>query len=81
MVAHRPIAFLPQRIPAIDHQGRSGHVAGGVVGQAHRERSQLYRLTEIAERNVCARKRSIGVRSYYGEENEPTPIPTPIPDL
>jgi hypothetical protein len=40
--------FLPPRVPAIDHLGRAGHVARGVAGQVHRERSKMLPLAEIA---------------------------------
>ena len=45
---------LPQRVPAVDHQGRAGHVARGVAGQVHRERPEILRLAEIAQRDVGA---------------------------
>ena len=56
-VSDGPI-FLPQRVPAVDHQGRPGHVARGVAGQVHRERPEILRLAEVAQRDV-ARNRSI----------------------
>src|SRR5687768_2505542 len=40
--------------PPVDHQGRAGHVAGGVAGEVDRERAEVFGLAEIAERDVAA---------------------------
>src|SRR5580658_905226 len=40
----------PQRVSTVDHQGGAGHVARGLAGQVHRERTEILRAAEIAHR-------------------------------
>ena len=41
-------AGLPERVAAVDDQGRAGHVARGVARQVDRQRPEILRLAEIA---------------------------------
>src|SRR5262249_18346176 len=48
--AKRKLRASPQRVPAIDHHGRAGHVARSIARQIDRQRADFVRFAEPAHR-------------------------------